>query len=265
MEKLPILIIIPHGGDKIPEEMEEIAAVEQFELLMSSDTSSNDLFAFEKQCSAVLSTHISKLFVDLNSSPYDIPPKTDFGLIKKFTPYGKNVFQEDFFPDEISISALVHRYYIPFQDAVSKILKTNEIELVIECHTINAIGTRYSDNPDRPNPLVRITNFMEDKGREKKTAPDIYASILLENLKSKFEKEQHLTKNGFQISAKPNRGNIVRSHFGRIPYLRLDISRGLFLNDSYFNPDFLKIDQIRIKDLRKRIFMSIEKMYKKIK
>ncbi len=264
MRKYPILIIVPHGGTKIPAELEEIAAVEEFEVLISSDTFANEVFSFEKECSAVLNSHISRLFIDVNKSPHDLPPKSNFGVIKKETSYGKNVFQDNFFPDEIASSNLIKRYYQPFHDALKKILSTQEIELILECHTSVASGPRYSSDADKPRPLIKITNSYDKKGTIVETSPPIYAKLLLENLKEKFDREQCADKNPFQISEIPNRGHIVSQYFQRIPWLRIDVSRALFFNDKYFNADYMKIDQIRLSEMRKKIWDSIEKTHKKI-
>lgn len=262
--KLPILIIIPHGGTQIPEELEDIAAVEDFELLISSDTSANEIFRFDKNVSAVLNSPISKLFIDLNRSIYDIPPKTINGIIKKETPYGKNVFQEEYFPDEIAIANLTRRYYQPFHEAIDKITKSGEIELIIECHTIPAVGPKYASDADKPRPVIRISNTIDHKGTFIKTCPDIYAKILLTKLSSQFENENYSVSKPFIINPNPIYGFCIQKHFDRIPYLRLDISRALFFNEKFFNSDFMKIDQIRLNDIRKKIWNSIEKTYKKI-
>ncbi|MBN1501187.1 MAG: N-formylglutamate amidohydrolase [Spirochaetes bacterium] len=264
MRKYPILIIVPHGGIKIPSELEDIAAVEEFELLVSSDTFANEIFSFEKECSAVISTHISKLFMDVNRSPDDLPPKTDFGLIKKETPYGRNVFREDFFPDEIAASNMIKRYYRPFHDAIKKIMSTSEIDLIIECHTSLASGPRYSSDADLPRPLVSVTGSYDKNGTVVETAPPVYGKLLLENLRERFEREQSAAENPFQAGVKSNRGFLVSEYFQRIPWLRLDVSRSLFFNDRFFNADYMRVDQIRISEIRKKIWDSIEKTYRKI-
>lgn len=263
-KKLPILILVPHGGIQIPEELHDTAAVEEFELLISSDTSANEIFRFDKTVSAVLNSHISRLFVDLNRSIYDVPPRTDIGVIKKETPYGKNVFQEDFFPDEIAISNILKRYYIPFHETIEKIVKSEEIELIIECHTTPAVGPKYAKDADKPRPLVKLSNTIDRKGTYIKTCPDIYAKILITNIASQFEKETPPASDPFILNPNPIYGHIIEKHFTRIPYLRMDISRALFFNEKYFNGDFMKIDQIRLNDIRKKLWYSIEKTYKKI-
>lgn len=262
MAKLPILIIIPHGGGKVPEELESHVLVDETELFLSSDSCANEIFDFTDKCAGVINTHISKLFVDLNRNQLEIPPRSQDGVIKPLTPYGKNIFEGEQFPDEIAIANILRRYYNPFYDTLEKIMKSGEVRLIVECHTSMGIGLRHTAQADQPLPLATITNRISRDGKTVQTCQDTAAMMILELLKKNLgtsggPKEEYVLYNHHY------HGNLMK-HFAKyIPYLRLDISRSFFFDDRYFNFDYMKVDQLRIKELRKRIWAAIEKAYTK--
>ncbi|HRX15528.1 MAG TPA: N-formylglutamate amidohydrolase [Spirochaetota bacterium] len=260
MEKLPILIIIPHGGVQPPEELESLALTDKFELFLSSDTCANDLFYFEKESAGVISTHISKLFVDLNRSRTAIFPATTDGVIKKKTPYGKSVYEEPFFPDEIAAANIIRRYYDPFYETVDKIIKTGEIRLILECHTTFGIGLPQTPQADRPLPMITVHNRIERSGSMIQTCHDTAAVMLVELLRKNLGISPSM---GTRISDTPSHGALLHTFAKYTPYLRLDISRSLFFDDKYFNLEYIKVDQLRIKYLRKKIWDAISKTFLK--
>ncbi len=261
MKKIPVLIIIPHGGYKVPEELEKFVIAGDFEIFISADTCANEIFSFEKFAAAVINTSISKLLIDLNRQPFDIPPKTDDGVIKKLTPFGKTIFEENIFPDKIAITNILKRYYYPFHEAVGKISNSDDIRLIIECHTIPAIENYNSG--EKSNPLFRISYKADINSRTVETCPKVFAEILMQNLQKNFSDEKSGSRNKFEINDRPLLTSIITKNFSRIPYLRLDISKQLFLNDEYFNYDYMKVDQLRLSSIKKKIWISIDKMYNK--
>ena len=59
-------------------------------------------------------------------------------------------------------------------------------------------------------------------------------------------------------------GELMRKLSGSAPYLRISLSRGLFLNERHFNYDFGRIDPIRIGELRKKTHQAIERFAGKV-
>ena len=123
MKKIPVLIIIPHGGTKIPEELSGYERLNDFDLLHESDACANEIFSFRDEAGALVDTYISRLFVDMDRDPLSLPAMDGDGMLKKRTSQGTDVFDEGTFPDEIAIAALVRRYHVPFHDTVAKVLK----------------------------------------------------------------------------------------------------------------------------------------------
>ncbi|TFH42908.1 MAG: hypothetical protein E4G96_02420, partial [Chrysiogenales bacterium] len=113
--RLPILVIIPHGGYTIPEELSGYEAVGTFDLFIQSDSCANEIFSFGDRVTGTVDTGISRLFVDLDRPYTALRPGQD-GVIKRTALDGKSVFIEDQFPDEIAIANILQRYYLPFHE-----------------------------------------------------------------------------------------------------------------------------------------------------
>lgn len=258
MTKLPILIVIPHGGYKIPEEFTDHAEVDESDLLLSADTGANEIFSSDSYA-AVLNTHISRLFIDLDRSPLELPPRARDGVMKTNGFFGGDLFPDGQLPDNIALANVLRRYYFPFHDAMKKIIPSGEVRLVLECHTVAAVGGPRSPDRDRPRPIVSIQRLIRKGERTVEGASASVAELFLSQFKKCFSSEDAATDKPFVVTDRTVNGYIAREHSGTIPWLRINLSRGLFLNDNHFNFDYGKIDQIRIGDLRRRTEEAISK------
>ena len=260
-KKLPILIIIPHGGYNVPDELSGYEKINDFDIFFEADTCANQIFSFENRVAAKLDTRISKLFIDLDRPFSDIPPQTENGVIKKRTLSGKKIFKDDIFPDEIAISNLLRRYYFPFHETVDKILKTGDIKLIIECHTMNAVAPERADDAGNPRPLCSVQNIIPEKNN-KKSCSDESAEILCNCLSKNLANESSSITGIIKLN-QPEFGGFVSRKYGAgiIPLLKLSLSKALFMNDKHFSYEYMKIDEIRINQIKKIIWNSIEESY----
>ena len=257
------MIIIPHGGCRVPEEFAGYEAVSKFDLLIQSDTCANGLFSFGDSVAGTIDTDISRLFVDLDRQYTTVPPARD-GVLKKTTLHGKPVFREDLFPDEIAISNVLRRYWFPFHDAVKKIMDTGGLRLIIECHTMLAVGPAISRDPGMPRPIILLENVIDRNGTPVPTCDQAIAANLLEHLKKAFAGVEETIAEKFTLAAEPSPG-FIHPHYGggSVPMIRLSLSRALFLNDTYFSYDYMKVDELRIRQLNELLWSAIEKFYLK--
>ncbi len=262
--KLPILIIIPHGGCSVPEEMSGHEDLDRFQLFMYADTCANSLFAFENEVSAKLDTNISRLFIDLDRGKTEVPPASYDGVIKKTTYDGYSLFRNGSFPDHIALANLIKRYYIPFHDTIKKILDTGEIRLIIECHTMMPVSPKNSPRPGQPRPLISIENSFESGERKVPTCSRELAADFADILRKNFGDEKETVTDSVKIGGARSRGHILKTYgSGEVPMLRFSLSKSLFINDRFFSYDFMKVDDIRINRLRSLIWQSIEKFTRK--
>jgi N-formylglutamate deformylase len=261
--QLPILIIIPHGGYNVPEELFGNEAVSKFDLFMQSDTCANDLYSFGDRIAATMDTDISRLFIDLDRAYTSLRNEQD-GVIKKSTRFGKPVFRDDHFPDDIAIANMIQRYWVPFHDAIKKIINTGSVRLILECHTMMAVGPKMSRDPGKPRPLIMIEHLVREKEMSRETCGTGLAGGLMEQMEKSFAGEENTITEKFIISDMPADGFIMKSCGNRgIPMLRVSLAQSLFLNDSHFSYDYLRVDDLRIQHLRKCLWESIERFYHK--
>lgn len=245
----------------MPEEFSGYETVSKFDLLIQSDTCANDLFSFGDRVAGTIETDISRLFVDLDRQYTAVPPARD-GVIKKMTLYGKPVFREDLFPDEIAIANVLRRYWIPFHDAVRKIMETGGPKLIIECHTMLAVGPTISRDPGKPRPIILLEHLIDGADGPVETCGRELAANLMEHLKKAFAGMEDTVVEKFAMAAEPSPGFIHRQYgTDRIPMVRLSLSRALYLNDRYFSYDYMRVDELRIRQLRDLLWSAIEKFY----
>ncbi len=204
---------------------------------------------------------ISRLFTDLDRPLTALPPLQD-GVIKKSTLLGKPVFREDLFPDEIAIANVLRRYWSPFHEAVRKIIDTGGIRLILECHTIMPVGPKFSRDPGRPRPMARLEHVIPSDSGARSTCDPALAQGLMESLKKSLDGEEDTITEKLTVSREPSPGFILaRYGAGSVPMIRLSLSRSLYLNDRYFNIDFLRVDELRIRHLRDLLWDAVERFF----
>lgn len=261
---LPILIIIPHGGISVPEELAGYEKVTPFDLFMQSDACANDIFSFGKRVAGTLTTNISRLFVDLDR-PYTALGGGSEGVIKRATLDGMPVFLDNHFPDEIAIANIIHRYYIPYHDAIAKIIETGAVSCILECHTMTPVGQKAAKDAGKPRPLALIETIVSTPSGAASTCPDEVAIPLQESLKKALMREECATEEKVVLSRDPSGGYILcRYGRDRIPMIRLSLSRALFINEQYFNFDFVRVDERRIAQLRELVWEVIRGWYARV-
>lgn len=264
-KKLPILIIIPHGGINIPEELSGYDAPSPLELFFESDGGANRIFNFAENISALIHTEISRLFVDTDRSFKSLYPLTEDGVIKKSTSMNRPVFKKNYYPDEIAIANILRRYYTPFHQNIKNAIEENNPRVILECHTHMPVGPANAPDKGMPRPLV-ITGYTGSDGSELfRTGTADMALDLAAIMGKALEKEGDTVASSYTLDNKSNTGSIINTYGrGNIPMLYLSISRSLFLNDRYFDIKGIRMDMKRLDKLRNIIFTAIEKFFKRI-
>ncbi|MCL1912186.1 MAG: N-formylglutamate amidohydrolase [Leptospirales bacterium] len=261
MSKHPILLIVPHGGCQVPEEFAEISAVDDFNLFIEADTCANEIFDLRQSVAAVVDSRISRLFVDTDRPHWVLPNEDTDGVIKTLSPNGNQVFADGCFPDDIAVSAIIKRYYDSFHETIRNILKTGEIKLIIDCHTVMAIGPRNAKDAGMPRPLVSIENRIIKNGNAVKTCADNISQACLKAFEDSFAKEKNGISNPYILKKEACDGYIMEEYGqSKTNMLRLNISKSLFLNEKYFSPDFMKVDQLRLAEINRKIEEALKKV-----
>ncbi len=249
-----ILILIPHGGYNVPEELKDYTILEKHEIFLEADTGAIELFSFPDTRAHYLHTDISRLFIDLNR-PYTALKSNSQSVMNKMTSRNKDIFLPDHFPDEIALANILKRHYFPFHETAEKIINTGRIKLILDCHTVSA----SAPSSGAPRPLFTVQNRLLKEGPETPCAPIELAERFIELLKKKFSREKGTVCTRFSLNHPLFESYIMdRYCTSGTPILKLSVSRSLFLNEQHFNFDYLKIDEIRLKTLRDRLWECIE-------
>ena len=261
-EKLPFLLIIPHGGLDVPEELYGHENVSSLNIFFESDAGANSIFSLQDSIYKTISTDISKLFVDVDREYKELSPITHDGIIKARTSMNLEVFKDNCYPDEIAISNILNRYYRPFHDSIKTAIKDFSFKAIIECHTHSAVGPKNAKDSGMPRPLI-ITGYTVDTDSGiKHTAPQEMAMELANILSKKLSKEGDTVTDIFRVSNHYSKGFIVRNYiYSELPVLTLSISRSLFLNEPFFDLENMKIDDNRLHSISSLIKSSLEKFY----
>jgi N-formylglutamate deformylase len=260
-DKLPYLLIIPHSGLDIPEELSGYENVSHHNIFFDSDAGADLIFHAESQVLKIISTNISKLFVDVDRDFRLVSPLTDDGVIKTRTSMNRDVFKSNCHPDEIAIANILNRYYSPFHEEIRNSIKKIKFKAIIECHTHMAVGPENSPDRGMPRPLV-MTAYTDST--VKQTAPADMAIDLAGIIGRNLSKEGETVSDIYRIYDHDSRGFIMKHYSNTgIPVLNLSVSRSLFLNEKYFNLEKMEIDVSRISRITELVFNGLQKFYRK--
>ncbi|MCX7678384.1 MAG: N-formylglutamate amidohydrolase [Spirochaetes bacterium] len=265
MKSIPFLIIVPHGGIQIPDELREYTAISDFDLLLNSDAFANDIFNFEDKVFECICASISRLFVDLDRSLLEVPPAHNDGVIKKLSTFGKPIYKENNFPDEIAISAIIQRYYIPFYERINNFINRRKIKCIIECHTMMPVAPASAPDAGKPRPLLSVQNTIQNSKGIVHTAPMEVAEEFLRILAHQFRKEANTVTERFTLNSPSFRGNLLKT-FGSaaVPMIRLSVSRSLYFTDEFLDLNKMSIEKYRLISLQQKFLQSIELFYRSV-
>jgi formiminoglutamase len=206
--KLPVLISVPHAGLEIPEEMRDKCILKTQDLIEDSDIGALEIYNFESDVSAFVTTNVARAIVDLNRASDDFGAD---GVVKRYTCWGIPIYQKTLLKDQTK--SLLDRYYWPYHTKLTALSKN--VLFGLDCHTMSAIAPSVSPNPGQNRPKVCLSNANT-------TCPqpwlDLLASYLAEELVIKVS-----------INEPFKGGHIIRTHSKEIPWIQLELSRTPFL------------------------------------
>lgn len=254
MEKLPVLLSIPHGGIEVPEEIADKVCLDKYELFHNSDACTLELFDHSSGVAEVVSTNISSAIVDVDRAKAALPPKEVDGVFKYKTNQGKMIYCEDFAPDQQLMNRLIENYYEPYHRKIAYRLKEKDVKLAIDCHTMNNIAPSNAEDANQPRPLISLGNA---KGKS-------CDYEILERLADCIQVTFNIGDMDVAIN-KPTDGGYITKKYGKnpIPFIYLGINKSLYLQDAYFDADKLTVKQSRIDDLNNRFYDSL-KLFSKV-
>jgi formiminoglutamase len=255
----PLLISIPHGGDTVPPEVADMVSITERDIFYDGDALTREIYGFGKSVDAVIETPIARAIVDVNRASDDRPPENPDGVVKTVTTDGTPVYRDGMFPDDVLVEDLLQRYYFPYHERLGDLLANRSIRLALDCHSMLKRSPATSDRPGEPRPLICLSNRGDDlgmpvRGRGAVTCPPEWIRALAESLGQEFAGVGRVAMNDPFAG-----GYISQFHYERegLPWIQIEINRKLYLNEIYFDPERLRVDQRIIQELRERIFNAI--------
>ena len=254
MQKLPVLISIPHGGMLIPEELKNKIIIGKEEIFEDIDPYTQEIYNLKDKVITVFKTDIARTFVDLSRAADDRPPQNPDGVIKSHTCFGKKIFRENEQPDSLLINQLLEKYYHPYHYHLRNYIEKNkyEIQLCLDCHTMAETGPAISPDTGARRPLICLGN------RFGKTAPN----ELIEKLKRSFTKIFNLDEKQVAIN-EPFAGGFITRNYGNnpLPWIQVEMNRSFYLADLFFNPDNLTVREERLAELKNKFYRTLQNFF----
>ena len=158
MGKFPVLLSIPHGGNKTPAEIRDKLCITEHDIFWDIDPFTHDIYDLNNHVIEVIKTNIARTFVDVNRSTSQMPPRIPDGLIKSVTSFKKPIYCKGMFPDGGLISTLIKKYYEPYQKKIETALQCKEIRLGLDCHSMLAEGPPIARDRGKRRPLICLGN-----------------------------------------------------------------------------------------------------------
>lgn len=252
--KKPYLFIIPHGGYKVPDELAELCVLSQLELFFEADSGAGECFKL-KELGTVISTPVHRLFIDVDRDPYSLPPKSNNGVIKTVTSQRKQIFPPAVFPDEIAIAGMIKRYWFPFHSRIEQVLGASRF--IVVCHTVAPVAPPVAADAGSPRPIITLEHIVSN-GSDITTCDETLTVKLLGIFKKAFAGEKYTVTTPFCIGNPAKRYIMYKYAKHLVPMIRISLSKALFLNEKYFDPQTLTIDPQRIQSIQQRLYECFE-------
>lgn len=236
----PVLLCIPHSGQKIPLELEGRIVITKEEVFDDSDAYTKEIYDLGSKVLSVISTEYARAYVDVNRNLDDLPPKTTDGMIKSMTCYERPIYQDGKEPDEELIEKLVSIYYKPYHMKILSALRHPDLELALDCHSMADVGPGISPDANEKRPTICLGNCL-DKTSSRET---------ISKLARCFQEEFELKPEDVKIN-KPFLGKYTTQRYGLrpIPWIHVELNRKLFLEKPWFNKDTRSMDKSRLSEL----------------
>jgi len=266
MKKLPIAIISPHGGLMIPKELNGRVCLTAEQIFNEADAYVDEIFDFRDRVLYYETFAYGRAILDMNR-PADsqLHHRRGDGVVKRQTSYGDPVYHPRLEPEADLEQLLINRYWQPWHDRLTAIERDERVRLVIDCHSMAAIGPDTYDDPSQLRPRVSVANMGDYCGelygpRQRVSAPAEITRFFAQKLGELLADVSPLTQVGIDTAVnQPFWGgwDIWAHSHERQPWLMIELNRGLYIGQQNGRSAVVPPDPARIAILRDRIWMGI--------
>ncbi len=208
MQKLPLLISVPHAGIEVPPEVKDICILKKEDIIADGDEGAGEIYSLQEYVTAFVTTDVPRAIVDVNRSEDD---RRADGVVKTHTIWNVPVYKRPL--KEKIIREMIQKYYRPYHERLTALSK-NDVMLGIDCHTMAAEAPPIDPRPGTRRPDICLSNAAG-------TCPDDWLKKLASSLEGIFQLSVSLNE--------PFRGGyIVQTHARELPWIQIEIARREF-------------------------------------
>ena len=265
-DKLPIAVLIPHGGLAVPPELKGRVALTPEQIFNEADAYVDDIFDYRGRVGHWLNFPYARAILDVNRPDNAaLHHRLGDGAIKEQTSYGTAVFHDGRAPDMARVNALIAAYLRPWHEKVAAIVDDPAIKLVVDCHSMAAVGPSAYDDPAVLRPRVSSSNLGDAQGEPRESwahisAPPPAARFFGQRLGELLADIPDLTPTGepFAINQPYLGGWGMRIYGGTYkPWLMVELNRALYVGLQHGDSPIVPPNPHLFADLRERIWQAI--------
>jgi N-formylglutamate deformylase len=243
---LPVLVTVPHAGVGMPESIRQ-AMLRTGEdpsglarrLLDGADPFTDLIYAWPEARARVM-TPVSRFVVDVNRSRDADGPN---GVIKRHDFDFKPFYVSGHVFSKIECEERLHAFWDPFYVAVDACLRENDIQLLIDGHSMSAIGPTLGPDEGSPRPALCLGVTVERDGGPSPTCPPSVARAAAAAAEAEIARlfPDWPADRRVRLDDPFDGGHIAR-HFTQndydqaVPGIMLECNRGLYLNETTLAP-----------------------------
>ncbi len=256
MNRLPILLSIPHGGRIKPAELLGRTCITDRDLFDDSDPFVVEIYELRGIVERVIKTDIARTFVDLNRSPKDLPPANPDGLIKSTTCYKRPIYHAGLEPGDALQNSLIELYYNPYHDSIRKSIAELDLKACLDCHSMAPVAPPISPNQyGSGRPAFCISN------RDGSTAPQSMMDALADSITEHF-----LVDRDMVAQNSPFQGGYITKTYGDgpVPWIQVEMNRNLYLSEPWFDGGAMSVNAARLQELNLMFAKTMESFVQKL-
>lgn len=246
----PVLLSIPHGGDQIPPELEDHVVISKQAMLADSDAYTREIYSIKDDVAFVVETMIARVFVDLNRASTDLPPANPDGIIKSQSCHGAQVYRDEIWNDQPLVNTLLEKYYHPYHREIRSILAQHEnLELMLDCHSMEAIGPIIGPDPGIERPAICLGSRHGQSCNP----------VIIKHMASALCRAFDLMKEQVAIN-RPFAGGYITKQYGNnpLPCIQIELNRGLYLKPGWLDQQNDQSNLDKISELQQKFRCALE-------
>lgn len=267
VKPLPIAVICAHGGLEIPPELRECIALSDAQIFNEADAHTGMLYDFGNRVLHFERFPYARAIIDVNRPRDDrAHARSGDGAIKLRTSYGAPVYLPGAEPDASLRETLMARYWQPWQETLAAIARDPRVKLVIDGHSMAALGPKTYGDPGALRPRVLVGNFGDRDGqavpaRGPLTASPELARFLMERLGARLATLDPLAPVGEAATLNwPFWGGHQLATYGRShqPWVIIEINRALYVGAQDGDSPISPPDTDRIAAIRDHLWAALD-------